>query len=90
MIVIKADKGNTAVVMNKREYIEKTEQFIQKGPDYTSKFQAQTKKLIKKTTYLTEWEKKQKIEHNPEAPKFRCQIKLHKKEMPLRPIVSIY
>ena len=40
--------------MNKRDYIKKAEQFIQKGPykeikyDYTSKFQAQTKKLIKK------------------------------------------
>ena len=30
-IIIKADKGNTAVVMNKKGYIENAEKFIQKA-----------------------------------------------------------
>ena len=44
IIVTKADKGNTMVLLRKDEYIKKTEEFIRDGPyeeikyDYTSKY----------------------------------------------------
>lgn len=53
LIVTKADKGNTTVIMKKEEYIKKAEQFIKEGPykkityDYTNKYQAKNEKGIK-------------------------------------------
>ena len=94
LITIKADKGNTVIIMEKAEYINKVEKFIINGPykeithDLTNKFQAQTKKMMKNISFLSEWQKKQKLESNPQAPKFKCQLKIHKEGMPLRPIVS--
>ena len=42
----------------------------------------------KKTKFVSEWQKKSFIDPNPEAPRFRCLLKLHKEGKPLRPIVS--
>ena len=60
LLVTKADKGNTSVVMKKDWYINKTEDFIKEGPyqgikyDYTSKYQAQIKKVLKEITFLSD------------------------------------
>lgn len=94
LLIVKADKGNTVIIMEKEEYINRVESFIQSGPykkvtyDLTSKFQAQTKRMMKNISFLTEWQKKQKMESNPQAPQLKCQLKIHKEGMPLRPIVS--
>ena len=94
LIITKADKGNTTVIMRKDEYIKKTEEFINNGPyeaikhDYTSRNQAQVKRILKETSIFTEFEKKHFIESNPVAPIMKNQIKLHKDGRPIRPIVS--
>lgn len=94
LIVTKADKGNTTVIMCKHDYIKRTEEFIKEGPykeikyDYTSRYQAQIKKALKGITFINESKKKVLTESNPEAPRFKCQLKLHKENKPLRPIVS--
>ena len=59
------------------------EEFIKVGPnteiksDYTNKYQAQIKKVLKQVTFLTERQKKLFTEFNPEAPRFKSQVKLH-------------
>lgn len=94
LIVTKADKGNTTVIMEKTEYINKAEEFIKQGPyeeikyNYTNRYQAKIKKLIKESTMLRNFNKTQLIESNPSAPTFKCQVKLHKEGRPIRPIVS--
>lgn len=53
IIATKADKGNTMVLLKNNDYITKAEKFISEGPyeeikyDYTNKFQARVKRLIK-------------------------------------------
>ena len=80
------------VLIDKEEYIKKENEFIKSNNyeeikyDYTNTFQSRVKKLIKNSTMF-----KNKIkltESNPEAPKFKCQIKLHKENHPVRPIIS--
>lgn len=94
LIITKADKGNTIVIMDKNEYIRKTEEFIKLGPykeinyNYTNKFQAKIKRVIKENSELNNYEKKNIIESNPSIPILKCQIKLHKENKPVRPIVS--
>ena len=75
------------MLIDKEEYIKKGNEFIKSKNyeeikyDYTTKFQSRVKKLIKNSTVF-----KNKIkltESNPEAPKLKCQIKLHKENLPI-------
>jgi hypothetical protein len=94
LIITRADKGNTMIIMGKTEYISKTEEFIEQGPyetvkyDYTNRYQAKIKKLMKENIMFSDYEKKQIMESNPSIPTLKCQIKLHKEGMPIRPIIS--
>ena len=95
LIITKADKGNTTVILNKTEYIEKTVEFLNNNEikeltkDPTNKFQKQIKSALKETEYiLTKAEKSKLINMNPKIPSLRGQPKIHKKECPMRPIVN--
>ena len=46
------------------------------------------KKVLKRVTFVTERQKKLFTDTNPEAARFRCQVKLHINGLPIRPIVS--
>lgn len=94
-IVVKADKGNTVVVMEKKDYIQKTLDFfssnnivrIEKDP--TPKYQDAVKKFVKNCNFLLQnWEKRTCCMMNPIMPKLRSQPKIHKDGTPIRPIVS--
>ena len=43
---------------------------------------------MKEITFIDDRRKRYLVESNPVAPNFKCQIKLHKRERPVRPIVS--
>ena len=64
MIITKADKGNTIIILKKRKYIKTKEEFIEEGPyksvsyDYTSKYQAHIKKVLMQTKFLSKKPKK--------------------------------
>lgn len=72
---------NTGILLQKNECINKMEEFLRDGPyeeikyDYTSKYHAKMKNVMKKITFI---EKKKKIftERNPMASTFKCHIKL--------------
>ena len=76
------------VLLKKNDYITKAEKFISEGPyeeikyDYTNKFQARVKRLIKEISFINEYRKKCLIESNPSAQKFKCQVKIHKEGLP--------
>lgn len=91
---LKADKGNTVVIMNNKQYHEKildfiTQNNIKKLPkDPTQKFHNQIKNLINKSTFLTPNQKIFCRTIKPNAPKFRGQPKIHKDNEPIRPVVN--
>lgn len=95
LIVTKADKGNSLVILNKNEYIEKTMNFLENNntqeinKDPTSKFQNQIKQALKRIDLiLTQGEKTKLTAKNPKLPTLRSLPKIHKEACPIRPIVN--
>lgn len=98
LIVTKSDKGNVTVAMNKEDYIEKsnlllndieTYKLINKDP--TTSVETSCNKLIKTLKdkkYITQETAKNLITYNGTCPKYYGLPKVHKPDVPLRPIVS--
>lgn len=95
LILLKADKGQTTVVMNKKDYICKTEKFIEENgivklnKDPTKNFQSELKKVLNNIELtMNKNEKKKVINMNPKPPILRALPKIHKVNIPIRPIVN--
>lgn len=96
LIVTKADKGNTTVIIKEDEYSSKItkcleEMDLKKLPkDPTNKFYKETKEKINNFQYICTSQKEKRIlvPSNYEAPKLYGLIKLHKEDNPIRPVVS--
>lgn len=95
LIIAKADKGNTVVVMEKQDYINKTEDFIKASnitklqKDPTTKFNTQLKQALKDTQHLLSDEEKVRMcNKNPSAPTMKALPKLHKENVPIRPVIN--
>jgi hypothetical protein len=95
LVITKADKGGTTVILERNEYIVKVEDFIKKNNfestkiDPTVKFNALLRKKIKDSKGLfNDWEKKFLTQMNPQTPRLFGLPKLHKDGTPIRPVVS--
>jgi hypothetical protein len=95
LMVTKADKGNTLIIMSKDEYHLKIQDFITQNTftkirqNYTSVQQKEVKTGIN-TCRLTirQKDKWRYSAMNPKAPHIHGLIKLHKNDKPIRPIVN--
>ncbi|XP_036347364.1 uncharacterized protein LOC118756725, partial [Rhagoletis pomonella] len=95
VITTKADKGNTTVLMNRDEYIQKTEQLIKEtrcrklAKDPTEEYQATIKETIKKATKIIKPNQIHTLTiMNPSAPPMNALPKIHKLGTPMRPIIN--
>ena len=94
LVVCKADKGNTITIINRSEYIEKTELLFRNDNfkilnDPTNKFQKQIKSLIKNCPNIFSDTKSFMLTMmNPKAPVLYSLPKIHKPNCPMRPVVS--
>ncbi|KAK4877055.1 hypothetical protein RN001_009561 [Aquatica leii] len=97
LILTKADKGNCTVILKKDEYIEKTSNFL-KSPDFLllsdsplNKFVNSTKDYISSTNdslkYFNLHSYNLRIS-NPRIPTLHSLPKIHKLNLPIRPIVN--
>lgn len=94
-LITKADKGNTMVIMKQDDYRNKTLTFIEDNnihkltSDPTQRFHKNTQTLLKSITHIFP---KQKIkwlkQKNPKAPTLNCLPKIHKENIPVRPVVN--
>ena len=94
-IVTSADKGNTIVILPSTLYQQKIQEFVDKNNFRTSNtnptktFQKQIRKTINKRPKLINSNAKWKyINLNPSAPTIRSLVKLHKPDLPIRPVVN--
>jgi len=94
-VILKADKGSSTVIMSKTEYTNKVLEFISKnnitdiGHDPTQRFTKEINSLISKSKLLfTDAEIKALKVTNPGAPILRGLPKLHKNDVPIRPLVN--
>jgi hypothetical protein len=94
-IATPADKGNTIVILPTTLYQEKILNFIQSNnfrnsnTNPTKKFQRQVRQVINNSPNLINPNDKWKYTNlNPTAPSIRGLVKIHKPELPIRPIVN--
>lgn len=97
LVVSKADKGNCVVIMNKIDYLSKTESFLS-GPSFqklnkdpTNSYQRNLKECLKATEdTLSHFNIKafSIVSSNPRVPCLYSLPKIHKDNIPVRPIVS--
>ena len=92
---MKADKSNAIVVLGKEEYIKKTEDFIKENnfkelkKDPTQKYQRELSDVVKRCTRVIPEECRQKMNIlNSKAPVMKGIPKIHKKNVPIRPLVN--
>jgi hypothetical protein len=95
LIVTKADKGNTTVIIKKEEYNNKIEEFITQNQftklaqDITNTIQKRIRNYLNRSKYIINKHEKWKfINMNPRARKTHATVKLHKIDKPIRPIVN--
>ena len=98
LIVMRSDKGNTTVIMNRTEYINgmydlladcRTYKILMNDP--TTKFQNKANKLCKKLLslkFINEYQHRQLNRNNSVFPKLYGLRKTHKPTLSLRPVVS--
>lgn len=98
LLVLKADKGNTTVIMTKSDYQARIENLLNDPTTYEPQTSDPTASLQKeangfiddmhKKGYIDFNVKKYMTRHNSLAPKFYGLPKIHKQNYPLRPVVS--
>jgi hypothetical protein len=94
LVIQKADKGNSVVVLDKQVYVDKCLEFLNSNnivplmKDPTSKFQSEVKNAVCKSEIFSAGEKRYLIQMNPSAPRLYGLPKLHKCSIPIRPVVS--
>lgn len=95
IMALKADKGNTTVLMYKQDYVNKTMNFIadndiqEINKDPTINYQNNIKSAIKNINFIMSInDKKKVINMNPKAPNLRAMPKIHKNNTPMRPIIN--
>jgi hypothetical protein len=93
--ITKADKGNTIVITYLQEYHDKTRQFIidnnftQTQKDPTKTFQREIKKTLNHSNLIVKKDDIWKYTSlNPAAPNLSSQLKIHKTNTPIRPVVN--
>lgn len=93
-IITKADKGNSLIIMNKNVYNEETHEFfnnsihkLNKVP--TNNFHTTINTKINQSKLLLNITEKKKTKLiKPTAPKLQALPKIHKHDIPIRPIVK--
>ena len=93
--LLKADKGNTIVIWYREDYNNKIQEFIHNNnfitlpKDPTNRFQKEIRKIVNHCHNTIRKDDKWKyINLNPTAPTLKGLPKIHKTNMPIRPIVN--
>lgn len=95
LVISKADKGNCVVVLSRADYVKKVEEFISNNNfetlpnDNTLKFNKLLKAEIKNCeSTITKYTSRTLTLSNPMTPRLYGLPKLHKTNIPIRPVVS--
>lgn len=98
LLITSADKGNVTVIMENEEYKNKMKQLIGDEATYkkleedpTKTYQGKSNRLVKHLFdqgYIEDKERKELNCWNAQPPRIYGNPKVHKKDIPLRPIVS--
>lgn len=94
LVISKADKGNTVVILDRNSYDQKVTDIIQ-GSDFqqlvsdpTKVFSSELKHMTENVSYIEPNSLKYVVPMNPRAPMLYGLPKIHKINVPIRPVVS--
>ena len=94
-VLVQADQGRTIVVVDNSIYVEKvnnfliTNQFSTLLRDPTDKYQKQLQKIQQQSNKIIEKQKiKYLFQNKPRPPTLNAQLKLHKPNIPIQPVVN--
>jgi hypothetical protein len=94
-IIVQADKGKTVVIINSKEYSKKvhtfmlTNNFLPLSKDPTDKYQNLIQKTLQQCNLIVDKQKiKYLIQKKPSPPTLKAQLKLHKPNIPICPVIS--
>lgn len=93
-MITKADKSNTVVIIKNEDYDQKVTEFIENNSfqelrkDPTIEYNKHINNAISKSKTLTNIDKSRLKTINPSAPILRGQPKIHKNNVPVRPVVN--
>ncbi|XP_050498525.1 uncharacterized protein LOC126886857 [Diabrotica virgifera virgifera] len=99
LIITKADKGNCLIIMHHSDYVQKTEEFLRNNNfdildrNPLNKLITNLKNTLSKhKDFLQLHKTKEKtfILSNPQIPRLYGLPKIHKPNVPMRPVVSFY
>jgi hypothetical protein len=95
LTIARKDKSNTMVIINKNTLKQKIDNFIQENhitclnKDPTNLYQKQIQQAIQKCdTLIDKRTHKYLMNIKPMAPKLNANIKTHKENEPIRPVVN--
>lgn len=96
LIVSKADKGNAVVILTRNDYLDKVNdvisgnEFLHLPSDPTCKFAKEIRQSVENSDFIfpTTSNKQKILVMNPHAPKLYGLPKIHKHNIPIRPVVS--
>lgn len=94
-VITKADKGNCTVILSQQNYVNKVHDFLENNnidiltQDPTTSFSKDINKLISSSTNLLSSDEIKHVKAtNPQAPVLRGLPKIHKPNVPIRPLVN--
>lgn len=94
LVIARADKGASVVILDQAEYTEKVESFLRanNANEHTCNIithNDKVKKAIKNSSRIIPTAKKYGLmEMNPKIPRLYGQMKIHKENAPIRPVIS--
>jgi hypothetical protein len=95
LTITKADKGKTIVIIDKNTLIQKTEEFLRENQfkllpkDATNKYQKQLQQALSNCNkVIDKQQRKYLLEIKPKPPTLNVQLKIHKENEPIRPVVN--
>jgi len=99
IVILPADKGRTTVIMDKSQYIHKAKELLEDKGTYTlintnpiQKLDNKVKRMLNDLTkkgQISKDEQRWMKSSGPILPRFYGRPKIHKPDIPLRPIVSL-
>jgi hypothetical protein len=94
-MVAQADKGKTIIIIDVNEYSGKIHKFLSENnfqtllKDPTEKYQKSLHRtMLRSNLILNKQKLKQLLQKKPSSSKLNAQLKLHKPDIPIRPIIN--
>jgi hypothetical protein len=95
VILVTADKGRTIVSIDDTAYTEKVTDFLNNNQfstltkELTDKYKKQLQQILRQCNKIIDKPKIRKLmQDKPKPPILKVQLKLHKPDIPIRPVID--